>query len=291
MAGLNTTLHQLEHPGCLRGPQANFQTSGCAIRLLKERGSFPTGMQHVNPNLFIELANISYAIALSLVHNLPVARNALERLFSAGSASLSPMASPIGDVLQAMERAVALLQEEDRELALARALAMLGGRDPDRSRQSRHSLAGSSTSAITARAIELFRRLTPKNPAYKVELAVCLTQNHRLAEAAMEYADLARVDSARFETMLHESVNRYIGTLVRVLLSGNGQLGDVVGVFRQTLERSPSSGASWLAERMSALASLAGSDRCRADPGSMAVDLHSLAKEARRKALPQGEPQ
>ncbi len=34
MAGLNTTLHQLEHPGCLKGPPTNFQTSGCAMTLL-----------------------------------------------------------------------------------------------------------------------------------------------------------------------------------------------------------------------------------------------------------------
>jgi len=41
MAGFNTTLHQLEHPGCLIGPPTNFQTSGCVIvqRLAARLGS------------------------------------------------------------------------------------------------------------------------------------------------------------------------------------------------------------------------------------------------------------
>ena len=123
---------------------------------LQTRGSFPTGMQHVNPGLFVELANISYAIALGLVHNMPVARKALETLFSAGSASLNPMASSWYDILQMMERAIASLRAEDRDLALARTLAMLGGRDPARTQQMRGDSKGWSESAITARAIELY---------------------------------------------------------------------------------------------------------------------------------------
>ena len=255
----------------------------------QERGAgFESGLNNINPTFSIELDSICYALCLLLVDSFDLAYKSLEKLCKIEVGSFPP-GNTAHNMLPRLERAAALLPRQDRELALARGLAILGGRDPARMAQERANPSRHSQSALTARAIELYRGLIGANPTLSVELARCLEQEGRLDEAAILHADLARLDHARFGTTLRESVQRYSYHIFRVMVSGTGQLGDVVTVLRQVVERSPSSSATWLAERLTWLASVAASDQCRVDTGTIAADLQSLAEQLRQQRKREGD--